>query len=162
MPSLRSGQAPCSTPHRIRQPPPTRTYATTGHVLPCDSPDSREMSRWHQLVAKAASTWLASRPTQVSNDGRRRVDELQFVRCEGGDQLLLIGSDQVRKRTPLNLSGDDLIPLVDRVCAEVSDRSLHHGLVFLRSPLIAPVGRELGEVGACVHQRKVTVSLFCA
>ena len=75
---------------------------------------------------------------------------------------LLIGSDQVRKRTPLNLSGDDLIPLVDRVCAEVSDRSLHHGLAFLRSPLIAPVGRELGEVGACVHQRKVTVSLFCA
>src|SRR5262249_42867706 len=72
------------------------------------------------------------------------------------------GSDQVRKRTPLNLSGDDLIPLVDRVCAEVSDRSLHHGLVFLRSPLIAPVGRELGEVGACVHQRKVTASLCCA
>src|SRR5262245_7321003 len=102
MPSLRSGQAPCSTPHRIRQPPPTRTYATTGHGLRCDSPDSQEMSRWHHLVAKATSTWLASRPTQVSHR-RTRVDELQFVRCEGGDQPFLTGSDQVRKRTPLNL-----------------------------------------------------------
>src|SRR5262250_795300 len=68
---------------------------------------------------------LGSLPDQLKcpTDGRRRVDELQFLRCEGGDQPLLIGSDQVRKRTPLK-SGDDLIPLVDRVCAEVSESIL--------------------------------------
>ena len=90
---------------------------------------------------------------------RRRIGEFQFVRHEGGDNSFLIGSsDHVRERASLNFGGDDLIRLVDRVCAEVGDRSLHHGLVFLRSSPIAAVGRKLGEVGAHVHQSKVAVA----
>src|SRR2546428_11743624 len=71
---------------------------------------------------------------------RRRIGELQFFRRERGNNSFLIRpSDHVRERTSLNFGGDDLIRLVDRVCAEVSDRSLHHGLVLLGSPPIAAV-----------------------
>src|SRR2546430_9899325 len=85
-----------------------------------------------QLVAKLHL--LGSLPDQFKcrTGCRRRIGELQFFRRERGDNSFLIRpSDHVRERTSLNFGGDDLIRLVDRVCAEVSDRSLHHGLVLL-------------------------------
>jgi hypothetical protein len=130
-----------------------------GHGSPSVSPGCRGISRWHSWSPKPHL--LGSLPDQFKcrTGCRRRIGELQFFRREGGDNSFLIRpSDHVRERTSLNFGGDDLIRLVDRVCAEVSDRSLHHGLVLLRSPPIAAVGRQLGKVGARVHQSKVALA----
>src|SRR5678816_3822571 len=91
--------------------------------------------------------------------GRRPwIGELQFVCRERGDNAFLISPDHVRERTSLNFGGDDLIYLVDRVCAVVGDRSRHHGLGFFRGRPRAIRVRQLGKVSAHTHKSKVTVA----
>ena len=130
-----------------------------GHGSPSVSPDCRGISRWHTWTPKPHL--LGSLPDQFKcrTGCRRRIGELQFFRRERGNNSFLIRpSDHVRERTSLNFGGDDLIRLVDRVCAEVSDRSLHHGLGFLRSAPIAAVGRQPWYVCAHLNQSKMAIT----
>src|SRR5439155_15792106 len=99
----RRSQPDGSTPHRIRQPPPTRRKPLRNATHPRALHSDQEISRWHSWSPKLRL--LGSLPDQLKcpTGRRRRVDELQFIRREGGDKSLLIGPDQVRERTSLKL-----------------------------------------------------------
>jgi hypothetical protein len=103
---------------------------------------------------------LGSLPNKFKYLARRRpwIGELQFVRRERGDNSFLISPDQVRVRTSLNFGGDDLIYLVDQVCAIVGNRSRHHGSRFFSGRPLAIRVRQLGKVSAHAYKSKVTVA----
>src|SRR5262249_36519320 len=73
------------------------------------------------------------------------------------EAFLIRTSNEVRVATSFNLGADHLVGLADGVRAKVSDGSFHHRLVFLRRPLFAIFGGELGKVSAHVHESKMTV-----
>src|SRR5450755_3617671 len=82
---------------------------------------------------------------------------LQFVRCERCDSPLLIGSDLIWECTGVKMKADNVYLLVDSVCAVVSDR-FYNKAVFLGIRPAPAIGRNLGIVGACHHDKKPTVS----
>src|SRR5262249_23696720 len=145
----RRSQPSGSTPDRIRQPPPTWTQAVR---WPRDQPMGTAWSPKPHL--------LGSLPDKFKCLAGRRpwIGELQFVRRERGDNSFLISPDHVRIRTSLNFGVEDLIHLVDRVCAIVGDGSRHHGSGFFRGRPRAISGRQLGKVSAHIHKSKVTVA----
>src|SRR5580704_4932846 len=88
---------------------------------------------------------------------RRRAAVLQFVRCERGDSSFLIGSDLIWECTGVKMKADNVHLLVDSVCAVVSD-GFYNKAVFLGISPAPAIGRNLGIVGACHHDKKTPVS----
>src|SRR4029077_6467329 len=61
-----------------------------------------------------------------------RIVVLQFIGRKGADDSLSRGIELIRKRTALDLEGDSLTGLIDRVGAVVGECALGYRLVFLR------------------------------
>ena len=76
---------------------------------------------------------LGSLPDRLKRSTGQRcgVRELQFVHRERDDNAFLIGPNHVRDRASFNLRGNDLIGLVDRVGAEVCNRSCNYDFGFV-------------------------------
>src|SRR6266478_10250173 len=89
----------------------------------------------HPLVALHTLPLIGSFPDQQSgsrSEGRSQSSPLQFV-SRKSKETFLIGSDPVRECTALNVGGNGLICLADRVRTEVGNAPLHDGLVFFWS-----------------------------
>src|SRR5690348_2178376 len=88
---------------------------------------------------------LGSFPDKLERPAVRRpwICELHLIRSERGDNAFLIGPEEVRVRTPLNVGSQDLICLVDRVRAKVGNRSCHYGFGFFRGRPRTVRAREL-------------------
>src|SRR2546428_12381687 len=109
------------------------------------------------LGATIAMTTPDRKTSNCSGEGR--IVACRFTKSQpGGHGDYWVSSPSGNCCTSLNFGGDDLIYLVDRVCAIVRDRSRHHGLGFFRGRPRAIRVRQLGKVSAHTHKSKVTVA----
>src|SRR6516165_11702725 len=87
---------------------------------------------------------------------RSRVLEPQLICGERGNDSLLIASDLIWKRAPLDPKRDGLGSLIDRIGSGEADRARHDRLGFFWRWGRGVLGSDLRQVRTGVHAEEVT------
>ena len=104
---------------RMRASGPLQRRGRRFMEIPQTSPTRTQASRWRRV--RCSHSWslkphlLGSLPDKLEcrAGGRPWIRELKLVRRERGDNAFLIGPEEVRVRTCLNVCGQHLIRLVE-------------------------------------------------
>src|SRR5262245_20547357 len=89
---------------------------------------------------------------------RNRVAVFELV-CSKRDNRPFVAANQIRERTGLDLKNDAFSRFVDRIRAEIADRTSDYGFAFLQCGLRGIIRRNLWQVWTREHDKEATAGV---